>query len=173
LDHEKDVRSWFNNTDFRASPNLKRLHETLEKLLCEKDELQTRLSEELGLHRLSQLLISGAKSLNLRWTPGLSHIVHVNAKDAKIMAELDAAKPISASKSTRSYQLPVFLYYSYLTLRIGLTLAHALIRQNFKFGSKSRGVLLDFVCWSFIIFSFSAVMLEFSTNSMLLPRLPR
>jgi hypothetical protein len=49
LDHEEDVRPYFSNTDFRASPTLKRLHETLERLLGEKDELQTRLSEELGL----------------------------------------------------------------------------------------------------------------------------
>jgi DNA mismatch repair ATPase MutS len=45
--------------------------------------------------------------LNLRWTPGLAHIVHVNSRDSKTLADLEHAKPISASKTTRSYQLPV------------------------------------------------------------------
>jgi hypothetical protein len=138
------VISFQRSTNFRASPTLRRLHDTLEKLLHDKDELQTRLSEELGLHCCSQLLISGAKSLNLRWTPGLSHIVHVNAKDAKIMSEIAAAKPISASKSTRSYQLPVYLRYSHLTHRIGLTLAPVLIRQSCKSELKNHAVLRDF-----------------------------
>jgi hypothetical protein len=144
LDHEKDVISFRKRTNFRASPTLKRFHDTLEKLLHDKDELQTRLSEELGSHCHIRLLIAGAKSLNLRWTPGLSHIVHVNAKDAKIMSELEAAKPISASKSTRSYQLPVCLQYSHLTSRIGLILAPALTRQSCKSELKNPAVLPDF-----------------------------
>jgi hypothetical protein len=33
----------------RASPTLRRLHNTLEKLLDDKEALQNRLSEELGM----------------------------------------------------------------------------------------------------------------------------
>ena len=106
MDYEEDVLSVLNRTNFRASANLRRLHETLEKLLDDKEALQKRLSEELGAS-FGCCLIPGAKSLNLRWTPGLSHIVHVNSRDAKTLSDLESAKPISASKSTRSFQLPV------------------------------------------------------------------
>ena len=34
-----------------ASPTLRRLHENLEKLLTDKENLQTRLSDELGRAR--------------------------------------------------------------------------------------------------------------------------
>jgi hypothetical protein len=77
-------------------------------LLEDKDALQLRLSEELGDYSSGlEWLTIGAKSLTLRWTPGLSHIIHVNSKDAKALAAHEHAKPISASKSTRSYQFPV------------------------------------------------------------------
>lgn len=87
---------------------MKRLHDTLEKLLDDKETLQKRLSEELGNFASADILIiTGARTLNLRWTPGLGHIVHVSSRDAKILSSLEGAKPISASKTTRSYQLPV------------------------------------------------------------------
>lgn len=124
---------------------MRRLHDTLEKLLDDKEALQRRLSEELGMYFDLQLLTTGAKSLNLRWTPGLSHIVHVNSRDAKILSDLEEAKPISASKSTRSFQLPVVPHFSALIVRIGHISAHALIKQNFKSGLKSLDVSVNFV----------------------------
>ena len=86
----------------------------------------------------------GAKSLTLRWTPGLSHIVHVNSRDSKILAELETAKPISASKSTRSFQLPVTLSWTKITFRTGAISVLGSTRLSYKSELKSRDASIDF-----------------------------
>jgi hypothetical protein len=49
MDYEENVPSAMMSAKSRASPTLRRLHDTLEKLLNEKEALQKRLSEELGM----------------------------------------------------------------------------------------------------------------------------
>lgn len=50
MDNEEDVLSRpCRSLIFRASPRLRQLHDTLNKLIEEKEALQTRLSEELGM----------------------------------------------------------------------------------------------------------------------------
>ncbi|GME40318.1 MutS protein-like protein 1 [Neofusicoccum parvum] len=79
-----------------ASATLKRLHEELDGLVQQKDDLGVRLQEA-----------TGAPGLTLRWTPGLGHIVHIKGKSGSI-ANLDSARSVSSSKSTRSYHVPVW-----------------------------------------------------------------
>ncbi|CRK37274.1 hypothetical protein BN1723_004320 [Verticillium longisporum] len=78
-----------------ASPRLERLHAELTGLHAAKDTLMESLREQ-----------HAAPSLTLRWTPGLGHICHVKGKDARALAEDSTARPISASRSTRSFHLP-------------------------------------------------------------------
>jgi len=50
MDNEEDVLSLpWHSLIFRASPRLRQLHDTLHKLGEEKEALQTRLSQELGV----------------------------------------------------------------------------------------------------------------------------
>jgi hypothetical protein len=115
---------WFYNlffADFSASPILKKLHDGLAQLLVDKETLQQRLSTELSRSQYYSNLTLDAKSLSLRWTPGLSHIVHVSSKDAKTLRSHQDAIPISASKSTQSFQLPVLPSYQSLKIRNGHT----------------------------------------------------
>ena len=99
-----------------ASPTLRRLHDALQQLQLDKEALQTRLIDELG-----------AKSLILRWGPALGHYVHVNSRDSKLLADAQHAKPISASKSTRSYQMPD---WTYLGTRIDQTKLQIRIEES-------------------------------------------
>ncbi|KAI9651532.1 MAG: DNA mismatch repair ATPase msh1 [Trizodia sp. TS-e1964] len=75
-----------------ASTALCHLHESLETLKGDKVDLEARLRHELG-----------AKSLTLRWTPGLGHIIHVKGRDS---ASSFDAKVLGSSKSTRSLHVP-------------------------------------------------------------------
>ncbi|KAF5004738.1 hypothetical protein FDECE_8783 [Fusarium decemcellulare] len=79
-----------------ASPTLKRLHAELASLLQEKATLNETLRERLG-----------AQSLSLKWTPGLGHIAHVKGKDINSLVDV---RPLSASRSTRSFHLPEWTY---------------------------------------------------------------
>lgn len=47
-----------------------------------------------------------ASSLTLRWTAGLSHILHVRDKDTTAVNRLENARSVSSSRSTRSFQVP-------------------------------------------------------------------
>ena len=76
-----------------ASPNLQHLHRDLITLTQEKAALAQSLSQRLGV-----------TSLTLRFTPGLGHICHVKGKDTK--TDLFSIRPVSSSKSTRSFQHP-------------------------------------------------------------------
>ena len=160
MDNEENVLPTLARSNLSASPTLRKLHHTLESLLTEKEALQKRLSEELGTSHTISLTL-GAKSLNLRWTPGLSHIVHVNSRDAKILSDLQDAKPISASKSTRSFQLPVLPPLYPFNGRIGRTLEPESIKRSSRFELKKPDVLEDYVSWSFIIFFCYGVMRVF------------
>ncbi|KAH7060577.1 muts domain V-domain-containing protein [Macrophomina phaseolina] len=77
-----------------ASATLARLHEELDEIAQQKDDLSVRLREA-----------TGAPGLSLRWTPGLGHIVHIKGKSGSI-ANLESARSVSSSKSTRSYHVP-------------------------------------------------------------------
>jgi len=48
LDHEEIVHLIVSAANNRASNTLRKLHDTLDQLLNDKDTLQTRLSQELG-----------------------------------------------------------------------------------------------------------------------------
>jgi DNA mismatch repair ATPase MutS len=89
-----------------ASTVLQRLHRELGTLSDEKKVLQESLCGILG-----------AKSLELRFSPGLGHICHVKGKDTKIdfSSSTTPIRPVSASKSTRSFHHPL---WSNLGLRI-------------------------------------------------------
>lgn len=50
-------------------------------------------------------MAAGAPGLTLRWTPGLGHIVHIKGKTGS-MANLESARSVSSSRSTRSYHVP-------------------------------------------------------------------
>ena len=78
-----------------ATENLTKLHRKLTKAVDERAVLEERLQEEYG-----------APSLALRVTPGLSHILHVRSRDAKLLDADETVPIINSSKSTRSYQHP-------------------------------------------------------------------
>ncbi|KAK3988057.1 muts protein 1 [Cladorrhinum sp. PSN332] len=85
-----------------ASPILSRLHAQLIAIKEEKEKLTESLRTRFK-----------ASSLTLRWTPGLGHICHVKGKDAKELPSPDDSDPslsgmrtLSASKTTRTFQLP-------------------------------------------------------------------
>jgi DNA mismatch repair ATPase MutS len=85
-------------TILSASPALQKLHNTYAELLEEKDQLAKDLREK-----------SKALTLSLKWTPGLGHIIHLKGKDAaSSLASLDLGnvRPVSSSKSTRSFHHP-------------------------------------------------------------------
>ncbi|KAI9839809.1 MAG: DNA mismatch repair ATPase msh1 [Thelocarpon superellum] len=79
-----------------ASPTLTRLHHRLDQMYREKLDLAEMLRQQYG-----------AKSLTLRWTPGLGHICHVKGKDTTSpVSSTEKFRSVSASKSTRSFHLP-------------------------------------------------------------------
>ncbi|RDA89215.1 hypothetical protein CP532_0591 [Ophiocordyceps camponoti-leonardi (nom. inval.)] len=75
-----------------ASSVLQQLHEKLDGLAAEKDDLEKSLGEQLG-----------ATSLSLKWNPGLGHFAHIKGKDVKKLTDV---KTLSGSRSTRSFHLP-------------------------------------------------------------------
>jgi DNA mismatch repair ATPase MutS len=97
-DTEQEVEdNWIMRRD--ASANNARLHDKLESLRNEKLTLTNHLREKLG-----------ASSLTLRWTPAHGHICHVKGvKDVKLSLDaLESARPVSSSKSTRSFYVPAW-----------------------------------------------------------------
>lgn len=88
--YAEDSETWIMKP--AASLELKKLHAQLESLLEEKLTLGNELRERLNV-----------PSLTLRWTPGLGHIAHIRGKDIKSLAEF---RPLSSSRSTRSFHLP-------------------------------------------------------------------
>jgi DNA mismatch repair ATPase MutS len=75
-----------------ASPTLEKLHTELARLVTEKEALNEELKARLE-----------APSLTLRWTPGLGHIAHIKGKDTRNVSYI---RPLSSSRSTRSFHLP-------------------------------------------------------------------
>lgn len=84
-----------------ANPTLRKLHRELTRLHRERDLLEARLQQEMGL-----------SSLALKWTPGLGHICHIRGKDAtKATVEhfpdlLAGSRSVGSSRTTRSIALP-------------------------------------------------------------------
>ncbi|KAJ9625034.1 MutS protein 1 [Taxawa tesnikishii (nom. ined.)] len=76
-----------------ASTTLQRAHADLDRLMHEKMKLTSRLREKLNRN-----------SLTLRWTAQHGHYCHIKGKDIRM--ELEGARTISSSKSTRSFYLP-------------------------------------------------------------------
>ncbi|KAF2754257.1 DNA mismatch repair protein Msh1 [Pseudovirgaria hyperparasitica] len=77
-----------------SSDALKELHEHLDDLEEQQDDLQNELRQT-----------HVASSLTLRWTPGLGHIAHVKGKDRDKLKALDNRQPVSTSKSTKSFYI--------------------------------------------------------------------
>jgi DNA mismatch repair ATPase MutS len=79
-----------------ASRTLRRLHGELDDLIQQKTELETELKAK-----------AAAKSLTLRWTPGMGHHVHLRGRDTNLstLSTLGATRTIGSSKSTRSFHL--------------------------------------------------------------------
>ncbi|GAB7341459.1 hypothetical protein MBLNU457_7698t1 [Dothideomycetes sp. NU457] len=75
-----------------ASASLRRAHVHHDELLVSKTELEESLRQRLG---------SG--SLTLKWSSQFGHFCHVKGKDCK--REIEGARNISTSKSTRSFYL--------------------------------------------------------------------
>lgn len=88
-----------------ASPALRQMHKALAEMQVEKTELELQLRSS-----------TEKQTLTLKTLPGLSHIVHVKGSDARsdLPAEL-GAKPIGATRSTRSFHVAE---WSYLGTRI-------------------------------------------------------
>lgn len=81
-----------------ASTNLSKLHDRLDELRQEKVTLADTLRKR-----------TGADSLALKFTPGLAYICHIRGKDTKLdLSDLDRARTVSSSKSTRSFYLPAW-----------------------------------------------------------------
>ncbi|KAK2740375.1 DNA mismatch repair ATPase msh1 [Myotisia sp. PD_48] len=86
--------TWIMRRD--ASDNLRNLHLSLGDLHSEKTNLTEKLRKE-----------AGTTNLNLKWTPGLGHIVHMKGVKAiqSSLHALGVTRTVSASKSTRSFYL--------------------------------------------------------------------
>ncbi|KAF2836596.1 hypothetical protein M501DRAFT_996808 [Patellaria atrata CBS 101060] len=79
-----------------ASPTLRRLHNELDQLYKEKDNLGKTLNEQLG-----------TSNLTLRWAPGLGHYVYITGRDVRAsFSEFPTARTVRSSKSTKSLHLP-------------------------------------------------------------------
>ncbi|KAK8175217.1 muts domain V-domain-containing protein [Phyllosticta citrichinensis] len=77
-----------------ASKALERLHRDLGERYEQREELGHRLRET-----------AGTSGLTLRWSSGLGHHVHVKGSKGN-MANVESARIISSSRSTRSYSVP-------------------------------------------------------------------
>ena len=80
-----------------ASNVLEVLHNALNTLQLDKAELANRLQEELQ-----------ARSLTLRWTPGLGYICHIKGAHevASSLKKSSATRNVKTTKSTRSFHHP-------------------------------------------------------------------
>ncbi|KAF2403909.1 putative DNA mismatch repair protein Msh1 [Trichodelitschia bisporula] len=79
-----------------ASKILHDLHDSLDQLLQEKEELTTTFREK-----------SKTPGLTLKWTPGLGHICHIKGKcPQSALDALGATKRVSSSRTTQSFHLP-------------------------------------------------------------------
>jgi DNA mismatch repair ATPase MutS len=129
-DAKEDTEVWVMRRS--ASRGLGKLHRQLDELVEEKVELAKSLQEKLG-----------AKTLTLRWTPGLGHICHVKGKDAKASVEsLGAVRDVSSSKSTRSFHLPA---WTHLGTRIDDTKARIRAEEQRVFNKLREQVVRNLV----------------------------
>ncbi|KAI5293197.1 DNA mismatch repair ATPase msh1 [Ascosphaera acerosa] len=91
-----DPEAWVMRRD--ASPAIAKLHERLDRLRDEKEQLAAQLREHAGF-----------ASLSLKWTPRNGYIAHVRIPPSSRLSEsqLDAigARTLSASRSSRSLQI--------------------------------------------------------------------
>jgi DNA mismatch repair ATPase MutS len=80
-----------------ASESIGQLHDALDALKDEKDQLQARLRIEIQ-----------AESLTLRWAPGKGYTCHIRSATAFDTTALQDARAhlISSTKTTRSYSVP-------------------------------------------------------------------
>ncbi|PGG98963.1 hypothetical protein AJ79_08738 [Helicocarpus griseus UAMH5409] len=130
--NEQAERStWIMRRD--ASSNLQKLHDALDSLNAEKSGLTKKLRET-----------AGTDNLNLKWTPGLGHIVHMKGvKASQASAEaLGATRTVSSSKSTRSFYLSS---WSHLGARIDDAKFHILSEEQRIFEDLREAVILNLV----------------------------
>lgn len=96
----EDNEVWIMKPD--ASPNLHRLHTSLDALLVERENLTASLRERLDM-----------PSLTLKWTPGLGHIAHVKGRRDLRAASVSLPDVLPAASltgrstaSSRMFHLP-------------------------------------------------------------------
>lgn len=128
---EVNKTTWIMRRD--ASRNLRKLHDVLDLLEVEKSELTKKLREA-----------AGTDNLNLKWTPGLGHIVHMKGVKAaqQSVEALGATRTVSSSKSTRSFYLSS---WSQLGARIDDAKFHILSEEQRIFEELRQAVILNLV----------------------------
>lgn len=128
---EVNKTTWIMRRD--ASRNLRKLHDALDLLAVEKSELTKKLREA-----------AGTDNLNLKWTPGLGHIVHMKGVKAsqQSVEALGATRTVSSSKSTRSFYLSS---WSQLGARIDDAKFHILSEEQRIFEELRQAVILNLV----------------------------
>ncbi|KAK2782923.1 DNA mismatch repair ATPase msh1 [Emmonsiellopsis sp. PD_33] len=126
-----EENTWIMRRD--ASRQLQKLHDALDLLHSEKSELTQQLRET-----------AGTDNLNLKWTPGLGHIVHMKGvKASQQSAEaLGATRTVSSSKSTRSFYLSS---WSHLGARIDDAKVHIRSEEQRIFEELREAVILNLV----------------------------
>ncbi|KAI9934484.1 DNA mismatch repair ATPase msh1 [Aspergillus wentii] len=125
------VDTWVMRSD--ASPALRKLHRSLEKLHDDRAALTQRLRDYVG-----------SSAISLKWTPGLGHICHV--KGAKVsqqsLEELGVTRNVSSTKSTRSFYLPAWTELGGQMDQVKLQIRQ---EENAIFESLRREVILNLV----------------------------
>lgn len=81
-----------------ASPQLEKLHSSLDEMAVEKEKLEQDLRQQMG-----------TESLVLKWTPNLAHIAHVRGRDTTRITP-HYPKSLTSSKSTRTFQVPAWTH---------------------------------------------------------------
>lgn len=126
-----DVDTWIMRRN--ASDTLERLHDTLDGLKAEKNELTQRLQEQVG-----------STALTLKWTSGLGYICHVKGGkiSQKALEDLGVTRNLSSTKTTRSFHLPA---WSQLGARLDQAKIHIRAEEQRIFEELRRGVILNLV----------------------------
>lgn len=116
-----------------ASKKLQRLHDDLDLLHSEKDQLTEKLRED-----------ADSPNLNLKWTPGLGHIVHMKGSKAmqQSLDAIGATRTVSSSKSTRSFYFPA---WTQLGARIEDAILQIRAEEQLIFKDLRRAVIMNLV----------------------------
>ncbi|KAK2758620.1 DNA mismatch repair ATPase msh1 [Arachnomyces sp. PD_36] len=126
-----DEDTWIMRRD--ASHRLRKLHDNLEHLIVEKSTMTQELRAA-----------TETTTLNLKWTPGLGHIVHLKGSKGsqKALEDIGVTKTVSSSKSTRSFYLPS---WSRLGARIDQAKLHIRAEEKLIFEDLRQNVIRNLV----------------------------